>query len=393
GRKRLFLVTLGWYATFTVLTAFSWNFASFAIFRLLCGMGIGGEYAAINSTIDELIPSRHRGWVDLAVNGSWWFGTMLGSGASIVLLNPAAVDQRLGWRLAFGLGAILALVVLALRRALPESPRWLLIRGRLAEAEAIVRNIETRVPAVDVPIGTPQENARIAFVERQATTFADVARTMLLTYPRRTVLALSLMVSQAFLYNAIFFTEALVLSTFFGVDASNVGYYIFPFALGNLLGPILLGRAFDTIGRRAMIATTYLVSGVLLGFVAVLFAHHLLDATTVTLAWSVVFFFASAGASSAYLTVSEIFPLEIRASAIALVYAIGTLVGGAGAPYLFGLLVASKSAEAVALGYAVGAVAMVAGGVVALLLGVDAERKMLEAIAPPLAALSAHPEV
>lgn len=383
GRKRLFLVTLGLYLVATLATAASWNFASFALFRVLTGLGIGGEYAAINSAIDELIPARHRGWVDLAVNGSWWLGTIAGSAESIVLLDPALVDQRLGWRLVFALGAIVGLAVLLIRRALPESPRWLMTHGRAEEAERTVGAIERAAGAsAGRKIGP-----RVTLDRDHRATFAEIAETLVRRYPKRTALALSLMIAQAFLYNAIFFTEALVLKTFFNVPAQDVGYYIFPFAAGNLTGPLLLGRLFDVVGRRVMIAATYLVSAALLAMTALLFQAGALNATTMTLCWSVVFFFASAGASAAYLTASELFPIEARAIAIAIVYAVGTLAGGAGAPALFGALIATASRSHVAAGYGLGALCMVAGGLMELVLGVDAERRPLEEVAAPLSAI------
>jgi len=386
GRKKLFLITLAWYLAATLLTATSWNLWSFLAFRFLTGLGIGGEYSAINSTIDELIPATRRGWVDLAINGTYWLGAILGSGASIVLLNPAVVDQRIGWRLAFGLGAVLALAIVFIRRGIPESPRWLLTHGRADEAEATLAGIEATVlrqtgaPALPAPRGDME-------IDTERThRLADVWHAMVATYPQRTVVSFALMITQAFLYNAIFFTESLVLTTFFRVPAQNVGYYIFPFAVGNLLGPLLLGHFFDSVGRRPMIAGTYILSGALLFATGVLFARGALDATTITVCWCVIFFFASAAASAAYLTVSETFPLEIRAIAIAIVYSVGTLVGGAVAPLLFGALIATKQPSAVFYGYVIGAVAMIVGGAVEWWLGVEAAGKRLEEIAAPLSA-------
>jgi MFS family permease len=389
GRKRLFLLTLVWYLVTTLASALSWNFASFALFRALTGAGIGGEYAAINSTIDELIPARRRGAVDLAVNGTWWFGTVLGSAASLVLLDPRIVDQHLGWRLAFGLGAALAVGIVFVRRSLPESPRWLVTHGREREAESVVAQIERDVRAATGGAALEPARGSIELVAGRRTGFGAVFETMLARYPKRTALALVLMISQAFLYNAIFFTESLVLTTFFGVDPGSVGLYIFPIAIGNLLGPLVLGRFFDSIGRRAMIAGTYAVSAILLIGMGLLFTHGLLDARTITLAWMVIFFFASAGASSAYLTVSEIFPLETRAAAIAIVYAVGTLVGGAAAPALFGRLIATKDPAHVFVGYAIGAGAMLVAAVVQWYFGVEAAGKSLEEVAPPLGSAKA----
>ena len=387
GRKKLFLVTLGWYVVLTAATAFSWNAESFLVFRILTGFGLGGEYAAINSAIDELIPARRRGFVDLAINGTWWLGTILASLGSIVLLNPQVVNQAYGWRFAFGLGIVLAVAMLFVRRNVPESPRWLLTHGRAGEAEAIVTSIEARIerstrarlPALDA-------NVSIAIDQRYRATLGSVAKVMLVRYPKRTFVALMLMCTQAFIYNAFTFTQGLILGTYFQVPDSAVPYYYLPFAIGNLAGPLLLGHFFDTVGRKTMIASTYILSGALLYGTGLLFAHHMLTATTATLCWMIVFFFASAGASAAYLTASETFPLETRAFAIAIVFAIGTLVGGAYAPTFFGALIATKSVPSIVYGYSIAAAIMLAGGLTEAFWGVAAERQTLEDIAPPLSA-------
>jgi len=383
GRKKLFLVTLSWYLVSTVLTALSHDFVFFALCRALAGMGIGGEYSAVNSAIDELIPARRRGFVDIAINGSWWLGTLLGSVVSIPLLNGAFFPPSLGWRLAFGLGALLALCVVFVRRGIPESPRWLLTHGRADEAERIVGDIEDAVETERGPL-PPAPEKRLAFdPSRRGGMLAAIA-TMTHTYPRRTILVLTLMITQAFLYNAVFFTQGLTLATFFRVPPGEVGAYTIPFAIGNFLGALILGHFFDAIGRRVMIAGCYLVSGLLMIGSTLAFLHGSLDAVTLTIWWSVMFFFASAGASAAYLTVSEIFPLETRASAIAVVYAVGTLVGGAVAPPIYGLLIGTRDPHMIALGWAAGAVLMLVGGIVELLLGIDAENKPLEDVAAPL---------
>jgi MFS family permease len=388
GRKKLFLVTLGWYVALTAATAFSWNAESFLIFRILTGFGLGGEYAAINSAIDELIPARRRGVVDLAINGTWWLGTILASLGSIVLLNPRLVDQHYGWRFAFGLGIVLAVAMLFVRRNVPESPRWLLTHGRANEAEAIADEIEARVVRGGAALPPLATSASISIDPQHRVTLGSVARTMLLRYPQRTFVALMLMCTQAFIYNAFTFTQGLILGTYFQVPDSAIPYYYLPFAIGNLAGPLLLGHFFDAIGRKTMIAGTYILSGALLYGTGLLFAHHQLTATTVTLCWMIVFFFASAGASAAYLTASEIFPLETRAFAIAIVYAVGTLVGGAYAPAFFGGLIATKSVPSIVYGYSVAAAIMLAGGLAEALFGVAAERKTLEEIALPLSAVS-----
>src|SRR5438477_428429 len=381
GRKKLFFITVAVYLIGTALSAFSWNFASYAIFRALTGAGIGGEYAAINSAIDELIPARVRGRVDLMINGSYWVGAAMGSAATVVLLDPNRLPVWLGWRLAFGIGATLGLIVIFFRRWIPESPRWLLIHGRPNEAEKILDDVEQSMAAdALLPHDAPPTRVRT----RTHTPWREIWNTIVHEHRRRSFLGFVLMLTQAFFYNAIFFTYGLVLTHFYDVPAQNVGGYLVPFALGNVLGPILLGHLFDTIGRRTMIAATYGVSGILLGLTGWLFHAGLLTAQTQTLAWTIIFFVASAAASSAYLTVSEIFPLEIRAFAIAIFYAIGTLAGGVGAPILFGWIIGTGSRDALFIGYLVAAALMICGAIVELWIGVAAERRPLEHVAAPL---------
>jgi MFS family permease len=386
GRRKLFFVTLAVYLVATALTAFSWDFWSFALFRFLTGAGIGGEYAAINSAIQELIPARYRGWTDLAINGSFWVGAALGALGSVVLLAPGTLPEDLGWRCAFGIGAALGLAILLLRSWLPESPRWLMIHGRVAEAERIVGEIEARVTAALGLTRLPTPAGRLRLRPLGRTPILTVARALVGRYRQRTLLGLTLMAAQAFFYNAIFFTYALVLTSFYGIPSDRIGLYLLPFALGNFMGPLLLGRLFDTLGRKTMIAFTYAISGILLATTGQLFVAGVLDATTQTVAWTVIFFFASAAASAAYLTVSESFPLEARALAIALFYAFGTGVGGVAGPWVFGLLVESGSRTAVFWGYLFGAGLMVGAAVVELFIGVKAERQPLETVAAPLAA-------
>ncbi|TAJ29808.1 MAG: MFS transporter [Reyranella sp.] len=383
GRKKLFNVTLGVYLVATAATAFSWDFTSFMLFRFLTGAGIGGEYAAINSAIQELIPARLRGRIDLAINGSFWIGAAGGALLSVWLLDPEVLSPDMGWRVAFGSGAVLGLVILYLRRFLPESPRWLMLHGKPQEAERVVAEIEARV-AAEVKAPLEPVTKTLALGETHRTTMLSVAQTLLRHYPGRTTLGITLMAAQAFVYNAIFFTYALILTKFYGIAADKVGLYILPFAIGNFLGPLLLGPLFDSWGRRQMIVTTYALSGVLLALTGWMFHAGHLDATTQTAMWSVVFFFASAAASSAYLTVGECFPLEIRALTIALFYAFGTLFGGVGGPWLFGVLIEGGSSVEILWGYLLGATLMVAAALVTLKLGVAAECKSLEEIAPPL---------
>jgi MFS family permease len=387
GRRKLFMVTLGVYLVATVATAFSMNPLFFFVCRFFTGAGIGGEYSAINSAIDELMPARLRGRLDLLINGSYWLGAAVGAALTLVLLDTSILAADLGWRLAFGLGAVLGLVILLVRRNVPESPRWLTIHGRHDEAEKIVGDVERTVAEeAKRELAPIDPGTGIEIRHRGPVGLREIARTMLRDYPRRSVLGLSLFVGQAFLYNAVFFTQALVLSNFFDVDSGKVGLFIVPLAVGNFLGPVLLGRLFDTVGRRVMITLSYVTSGVALIATAWAFQNDLFDATTLTIAWSIVFFFASAGASAAYLTVSEIFPMETRAMAIALFYAVGTGLGGIIGPLLFGRLVDTGEIGKVALGYYLGAALMIGAGVVEWLLGVNAENQQLEDIAAPLSA-------
>jgi len=383
GRKRLFNITLGVYLVATAATAFSWDFYSFLFFRFLTGAGIGGEYSAINSAIQELIPARLRGRIDLAINGSFWIGAAGGALLSVWLLDPTFLDPDMGWRVAFGSGAVLGLIILYLRRFLPESPRWLMIHGKPREAEGVVEGIEARIEA-DTGRKLEAVTVWLTLGDPHKTTMASVARTLLKHYRGRTTLGVVLMASQAFVYNAIFFTYALILTKFYNVPADKVGLYILPFAIGNFLGPLLLGPLFDSLGRRPMIVGTYAISGVLLAVTGWMFHAGHLDATTQTAMWSVVFFFASAAASAAYLTVGECFPLEIRALTIALFYAFGTLIGGVGGPWLFGVLIQGGNSAEIMWGYLLGAALMIAAALVTLKLGVAAEGKSLEEVAPPL---------
>ena len=384
GRKKLFFITLAVYLVATAATALSWNFWSFAFFRFVTGAGIGGEYAAINSTIQELIPARVRGWNDLVVNGSFWLGAALGALGAIVLLDPATIDPEtwlasLLWhRRGAGAGDFRHAAVAAGKPALADDART---RRRRPSAWCLISSAASwqdgRLPRARLP--------RVRLATRTHTPLAEVARTLIHQYRQRTLVGLALMSAQAFFYNAIFFTYALVLTDFYGIRAGNVGWYILPFAAGNFLGPLLLGRLFDTIGRRPMIAFTYIISGVLLAASGYLFKQGVFSAPQQTLAWTVIFFFASAAASSAYLTVSETFPLEVRALAIALFYAIGTGIGGLAGPLLFGTLIDTGSRASLFGGYLLGAALMIAAGLIAALFAVSAERKPLEAVARPLA--------
>jgi MFS family permease len=390
GRRKLFFITLALYLVATAATALSWDFWSFALFRVLTGAGIGGEYAAINSAIQELIPARFRGRTDLAVNGSFWVGAALGALGAVVLLRPGLLPPDWGWRAAFGIGAVLGLGILFLRQWIPESPRWLMLHARTDECEAVISDIERRVPTTAAAQPLAGECARLRLVAASHTPILRMIGAILRDYPRRAVLGLVLMASQAFFYNAIFFSYALVLTRFYGVPSDAIGWYMLPFALGNFLGPLLLGPLFDTIGRKPMIAFTYAISGVLLAIVGWLFREEMVDAMTLTICWSGIFFFASAAASAAYLTVSESFPLEARALAIAFFYAVGTAIGGVASPWLFGMLVGTGERGEVFLGYLFGAGLMIGAAIVELAIGVKAERQPLESVARPISAVEAE---
>jgi MFS family permease len=385
GRKKLFMVSLGVYTVATVLTAFSMNPTWYFAARFLTGTGIGGEYAAINSAIDELIPAKYRGRVDVAINGSFWVGAVGGSLLTIPLLDPTVIDQAWGWRLAFGLGAILAVGILLVRRNVPESPRWLFIHGREDEAEEIVKEIERTVEE-ETSAELEGVSETITIRQRKSIGIPMIARTVFTLYPRRTILCFSLFIGQAFLYNAFFFTYGDTLSTF--LDVKQTGWYLAVFAASNFVGALVLSPLFDSLGRVRMITATYIGSGVLLAFTGLILGS--LSAVTLTVMGSIVFFMASAGASAAYLTASEVFPMETRALCIAFFYAIGTAAGGISGPLFFGWLIEnatdSGDISKIAIGYFVGAVLMIGGGIAEAILGVKAEGQSLESIAKPLTA-------
>ncbi|WP_313543880.1 MFS transporter [Leifsonia aquatica] len=386
GRKKLFILTLGLYLVATVLTAFSVAPWMFFVFRFFTGAGIGGEYAAINSAIDELIPARRRGLVDLAINGSYWLGTAFGAVLTVFLLNEQLFAADIGWRIAFGLGAVLGLVILLVRRNVPESPRWLFIHGRDKQAEELVDGIEQDIEkesGESLPVVADDKGIEIH--QRRSTGFGEIVRTAVTRYPKRFVLGLSLFIGQAFLYNAVFFTYSLVLTKLLHVPDDVAPWALVPIAIGNFLGPMILGHLFDTVGRKFMITLSYVGSGILLVGTAILFDTGALDAFWLTACWMVVFFLASAGASSAYLTVSEIFPMETRAMSIAFFYAVGTGLGGIIGPILFGQLI-EGGIHSVVIGYYIGAGLMIAAGLVELFLGIAAEGRSLEDIAQPLSA-------
>lgn len=388
GRKKLFTVTLLVYLIATACSALAWNYWSFAVFRFITGMGIGGEYAAINSAIDELIPARVRGHVDLVINATYWVGAALGALATILLLNTSLIPPTKGWRFCFLIGASLGIVIIFIRHYVPESPRWLMTHGQKKEAEEIVGEVEAKVKETTGKDLPQPEGKPLRITVRRRTPWNEIWQAMVHTHGTRSVLGLSLMIAQAFFYNAIFFTYALLLVQFYRIPAEHVGYYLLPFAISNALGPLLLGKLFDTIGRKPMIMATYGLSGILLAITGWMFQQGMLSVVTQTICWTAIFFIASCAASSAYLTVSEVFPLEIRAMAISIFYAAGTLAGGVGAPTLFGYLIGKGSRTYVFLGYLLGAALMLVASSMEWKLGVKAERQSLESISAPLARAS-----
>jgi MFS family permease len=386
GRKNLFMITLGVYLVGSGLTAITQMGGGWLIFlyatRVLAGSGIGGEYAAINSAIDEMIPARYRGRVDIAVNGTYWGGAVLGTIATLFMLNHLPIDW--GWRTAFLVGPVLGLVIIYVRRSLPESPRWLVMHGREREAEASIAEIEQDMEATKGHVAPVSDDQAIEIIPAEKIGYLALVRVLFSHYPSRSILVAALMITQSFLYNAIFFTYGLVLTFFFNVPTNSVPYYFFAFAAGNLLGPLTIGRLFDSLGRKKMIAGTYILSGILLVITAFLFKQGTLNAITQTLAWAVIFFFASAGASAGYLTASEVFPIEVRAQAIAVFFAIAQAFGSLGS-HLYGHLIGTgKDPNSLFVGYLIGAGAMIVGGLVEIFLGVNAEGKSLEDIAAPL---------
>ncbi len=383
GRRKLFLLTLAVYSTATLGTALSWNFLSFSLFRFFTGFGIGGEYAAINSAVDELIPGKVRGTVDLIVNATFWIGAAVGSLASLLLLNGGFLGVNVGWRVAFGVGAVLSLGVLLLRLGVPESPRWLMLRGREDEADKIVSGVEKTVSESKGKLPEP-EGEKLRLRVRHHTPWKEIFQNMWVDNRQRSLLALALMIGQSFFYNAIFFTYGLIVNKYYHISAEQLPLYLLPFALGNFFGPLVLGKFFDTVGRKPMIIATFGLAGILLAAIVIPFGRGALTARTLGICFTVIFFVASSAASSAYLTVSEIFPLEIRALALAIFYSIGTLVGGVGAPLLFGVLIASGSRWHVGWGYLAGAALMIIAAIAEWAVGVEAAGKSLESISKPL---------
>ncbi|NVN04146.1 MFS transporter [Asaia spathodeae] len=390
GRKQIFFLTLALYVVGVGASALSWNLTSFAVARFLTGMGIGGEYSAINSAIDELVPARLRGRVDVMVNGTFWAGAAFGAIGSVWLLNSAIIPVWLAWRVAFALGALLGVAVLFLRTFVPESPRWLMTHRRVEEANAIVSHVESH--CVEPGGGWGQKLPTVLIYPAGVFSPAEMIRIMVQRYRGRSLYVLVLMISQAFLYNAVFFTYGMVLTKYHGVSPRAVGWYILPLAIGNLFGPLILARWFDTWGRRRMIGLSYAISGVLMMAVAYAMGVHALTAASQTLSWCCIFFFASAAASSAYLTASELFPLEMRAFAIAVFYAVGTLFGGVAAPVIFGHLIGTGRLSLLVMGYVVAAILMLIASAVAWIWGVDAENRSLEEVAPPLSEYYAREE-
>jgi MFS family permease len=376
GRRKLFTWTLLLYVCATAATGLSWNLFGFTLFRVLTGAGIGGEYAAINSAVDEIVPARLRGRIDLWINGTFWVGIILGGVACTVFLSPLMFRNELGWRLAFFTGVPLGVLVLFMRRYIPESPRWLIAHGGTNAAELVMASIESSVARQFGKRAIACDSIRLPVYAES--TFRRALRLVVGPYRRRSLLCFGLMAAQAFFYNSVFFSLALVLLRYYGLPAARVGFFFIPIAAANCLGPMLLGPLFDTIGRKRMIAATYCASGVLLFVGSWLFYADRLTLVSQVAWWSAIFFFASTAASSAYLTVSEVFPQEIRASAIAIFYAFGTIAGGVFGPLIFGRILGSGTRGLLFVGYGFGALVMVATGLAQARWGIAAERRSLE---------------
>lgn len=386
GRRKIFFITLSCYFTGTALTAFSWNLPSYCVFLFITGCGVGGEYSSVNSTIQEFIPARYRGRTDLAINGSFWIGGAFGAIASLVLLNPQVLPTELGWRTVFFIGSFLSIGMIFLRSYIPESPRWLVIHGRVEEAEKVMSGIEARMRERGTSVPLQMTLKPMVIHARRFTPLKVVFRTIFVKNRQRAIVGLALMAAQAFFYNAIFFTFAQVLDSYYHVSVKNIGWYMLPFAIGNALGPIILGPLFDSVGRKKMICFTYAISGILLIISGFMFAMRWLDATEQVMAWSAIFFFASSAAGAAYLTVSEVFPVEIRALAIALFYAAGTGIGGVVGPLAFGWLIGTGEKWMLFYGYVFAAGLMLLAAVLQGIWGVAAEGKSLEDISEPISA-------
>ncbi|HZR52096.1 MAG TPA: MFS transporter [Streptosporangiaceae bacterium] len=390
GRRNLFMITLGVYLVGSGLTAATPAGGKWFIFlyftRVIAGSGIGGEYAAINSAIDEMIPAKYRGRVDLAVNGTYWAGAIIGTAVTLWVLNHLSIGT--GWRVAYLVGPVLALVIIYVRRNLPESPRWQIMHGHEQEAEETIDEIENHVAHTKGALPPVDRAQELEIRPSRRIGYLHLVKVLFQFYPSRSILGAALMITQSFLYNAIFFTSGLVLEFYFHVKPTDTGYYFFAFAAGNLAGPLTIGRLFDTIGRKKMISGTYIIAGVLLIVSAQLFKDGHLTATTQTIAWAVIFFFASAGASAGYLTVSEVFPLEVRAQAIAVFFAIAQVFGLLGSHWYGHLIGTGHDRNTLYAGYLVGAGAMIIGGLVAAFLGVAAEGKSLEDVARPLSVIA-----
>ncbi|CAB1276418.1 MFS transporter [Candidatus Nitrosacidococcus tergens] len=398
GRRKLFIITLGIYLVGSTLAGVSFFLWQLFIAQFISGLGIGGEHTAINSAIDELIPSKYRGRASIAINGTYWGGAALGASANLFLLNPNVFSDNIGWRISFFLGPVLGLMIVYLRRHIPESPRWMVGHGYKDEAEKIVNNIESEIQSQGYTLSKVPKNKALEIFSQKDSSVIELIKLLFKRYPRQTFVSFSMMVTQSILYNSIFFSYALVLQNFYHTDPSSTQYYFFPFAIGNLVGPLVLGKYFDTVGRRKMIFITYSISGTILIVSAILFYKNILSAAMQTTLWSASFFFASAAASSAYLTVSEIFPLNIRSQAISYFFSIAQLTGAI-APSIFGLLINSgienlkddhialvllASGEIdrgpLVIGYLFAAGIMILGGLIALAFGYDAEQKSLEEI-------------
>ncbi len=391
GRKRLFSVTLGVYCLSIIATAISINKYMFFACRYFTGVSVGGEYSSIFAAIDELIPPSIRGRADLIIDGTWHLGSTISSLLTYLTLNSFPEYQELTLRFLFILGVLLCLPVLYMRRNIPESPRWLLYRGKYKDALNIVGKIELKCKSKRYNsysedgeyvslIDEYRDLKNIENTNLPEISFKEILYTLVCKHRIRFFYALILMASQAFFYNGIFYTYTLVLQNFYSITKESVGLYLIPLSCASFLGPIFFGNLFDSWSRRKMIALTFIGSGLLLTITSLNFLYTYYNFVVQQILWFFTFLVASPAASSAHLTVSEIFPIEMRSQAMAIFFSFGLGIGGVCSPYIFSSFVKYDNRNTIFISYMIAAVIMILAGIFGFFKGVDAENKPLEQI-------------